>query len=108
MKRRLALLAVLPLGAAVALAAGLLSPPPAAAGDALNELTCETLVAVPESLQVAWVSPARKRVGAGTDIQVVRVGDLRSWVRQNNADQLRVLQAMGYAGPDGGRKAEKA
>ncbi len=68
---------------------------------------CEAPVAVPGTFQVAWISPVRKGARASTELQVVRVGDLRSWVNQHGADQTRLLQGMGYVGPAGGRKAEK-
>lgn len=65
---------------------------------------CESLVAVPGSFQVAWISPVRKGARSSTQLQVVRVGDLRSWVNQYGADQTRLLQGMGYVGPAGGRR----
>jgi len=68
---------------------------------------CEALVAVPGAYQVAWISPTRKRAGSRSQLQVVRVGDLRAWINQNGADQTRLLQGMGYVGPAGGRKAKK-
>ncbi len=47
------------------------------------------------SLQVAWISPVRSRTRAKKPLQVVRVGDLRSWVQDHDADQTRLLQGMG-------------
>ncbi len=47
------------------------------------------------SLQVAWISPVRGRASARKPLQVVRVGDLRAWVIDHEADQTRTLQALG-------------
>jgi len=68
---------------------------------------CEAPIAVPGAFQVAWISPVNKRARNRSQLQVVRVGDLRAWVNQNGADQSRLLQGMGYVGPVGGRKAKK-
>ena len=43
--------------------------------------TCEDPKSLPESLQVAWISPASKTVGMNGWIEAVRVSDLRAWVR---------------------------
>ena len=56
---------------------------------------CEDVEPLPESLQVAWISPVDKTVRGGTWLEVVRVRDLRRWVRANSADPARVLAAMG-------------
>jgi len=68
---------------------------------------CEEVAAVDEALQVAWISPVRKRARAGADLEVVRVGDLRAWIRQEGADQTRLLQALGVVGAKGGGKASR-
>lgn len=61
---------------------------------------CEPVGAVPESLQVAWISPVRDTVGGKDYIEVIRVRDLRAWVRANSSDPVRVLQATGMLDRD--------
>ncbi|MBL8616682.1 MAG: hypothetical protein JNM72_13810 [Deltaproteobacteria bacterium] len=78
-----------------------LRPRPAAAQ------ACQAVVDVPEGLQVAWVSPMGRRVRAGATIEVVRVQDLRKWVRDHGADSARLVQGMGMAPRWGGRRAKK-
>lgn len=56
---------------------------------------CEPVESVPESLQVAWISPVRDRARAREFIEVVRVRDLRAWIRANSSDPVRVLQVVG-------------
>ena len=56
---------------------------------------CEPVESVPESLQVAWISPVRDRARAREYVEVVRVRDLRAWVRSNSSDPVRVLQMVG-------------
>ena len=56
---------------------------------------CEEVEPVPESLQVAWISPIRDTARSSEYIEVVRVRDLRAWVRANSSEPVRVLQAAG-------------
>ena len=63
---------------------------------------CEAVGEVPETLQVAWVSPVGMTVGAGAPLQVVRVADLRRFAE--GKESLAVLQALGLAG----RKDQRA
>ena len=56
---------------------------------------------------MAWVSPMGRRVRAGATIEVVRVQDLRKWVRDHGADSARLVQGMGMAPRWGGRRAKK-
>ena len=56
---------------------------------------CEDLSEVPESFQVAWVSPLRQRVGSKEMIEVVRFSELRDWSASNDADAKRLLQHLG-------------
>lgn len=56
---------------------------------------CETVESVPESLQVAWISPINDTARPQEYIEVVRVRDLRTWIRTNSADPVTVLQANG-------------
>ncbi len=69
--------------------------------------TCQPVGEVPESLQVAWISPAGKQVGAGAYVEVVRVADLRSHVRTLGKDKLRILRALGMVSSKGGGAAAK-
>jgi hypothetical protein len=71
---------------------------PAAAANA-----CEALSAPPPVFQVAWVSPARARAGAGAWLEVVRVADLRRFVETQTPPLAteRFLQLLGLAGPKG-------
>lgn len=78
-----------------------LAPRPASAQ------ACQELAAVPEGLQVAWVSPVGRRVRAGATIEVVRVQDLRKWVRDHGADSARLVQGLGMAPRWGGRRVKK-
>ena len=59
---------------------------------------CEAVTTPPEAFQVAWVSPMGKQVGPHAELEVVRVSDLRAWIRSHGADQLRVAQALGLVG----------
>ena len=52
--------------------------------------TCED-PKTPESMQVAWISPASKTVGMNGWIEAVRVADLRAWIRDNGKDKVRLL-----------------
>jgi len=59
---------------------------------------CEETAALPESLQVAWISPLTQTVKDQEWIEVVRVRDLRGWIRTQGIDATggeRVLQAPG-------------
>lgn len=56
---------------------------------------CEPVEAVPEALQVAWISPLDDTARSQEYIEVVRVRDLRAWVRANSSEPVRVLQAAG-------------
>lgn len=56
---------------------------------------CEPVEPVPESLQVVWISPLKQTVRGDTYIEVVRVRDLRAWIRANSADPVRTLQVLG-------------
>ena len=69
--------------------------------------TCEDPKSLPESLQVAWISPASKTVGMNGWIEAVRVSDLRAWVRDNGKDKVRLLRGLGMVGARGGRWAAK-
>jgi hypothetical protein len=59
-------------------------------------MDCGELQPIPESFQVAWVSPVPATVGAGTALDVVRVADLRKWME--GRDALHVLLGLGLAG----------
>ncbi len=67
---------------------------------------CEPLSEPPERLQVAWISPLRATVGGGAWMEVVRVSDLRSWVRTHGADTTRLLEGLGMVPRGGNRRAE--
>ena len=62
---------------------------------AASAWACEEVKPVPSSLQVAWISPINRTARAGTPLEVVRVQELRGWIRGNSSDQDRVLQALG-------------
>jgi len=64
---------------------------------------CEVAADVPDAVQVAWISPMNRKVRGSTALEVVRVKDLRAWVRTQGADQARLLQGMGMAPRGGGR-----
>ena len=68
---------------------------------------CQSVAEVPEGVQVAWISPVGRRVRAGATIEVVRVTELRKWVRDHGADSARLVQAVGMAPRRGGRRAQK-
>jgi hypothetical protein len=69
--------------------------------------TCQPVGEIPDTLQVAWVSPVGKQVTAGGHVEVVRVGDLRATIRANGKDKLRLLRSLGMVGPRGGGMAAK-
>lgn len=52
---------------------------------------------MPEALQVAWVAPLGRRVGADSSLEVVRVSDLRARAREAPGPD-RVLQLLGLLG----------
>jgi hypothetical protein len=60
---------------------------------------CPDLAAPPDDLQVAWVSPVRRRVRAHSALAVVRVADLRALIRAQGPDPTRTLQTLGLRGP---------
>jgi len=88
---------VLPLGVAL-LWAGVSVVGAEQLGDAP---ACPELQSPPEHLQVAWVTPVRKRARGRSSLSVVRVSELRTWVQAAGADQARTLQALGIVGPRG-------
>lgn len=69
------------------------APAPSAAG------TCPALSALPDSLQVAWLSPAAKQVRAHTPLTVVRSSALQQLVKDRKADATAVLRALGLLRP---------
>jgi hypothetical protein len=77
------------------------------AAPAAHAQACQALTEAPESMQVAWVSRAGARVGGGHTLEVVRVADLRQWVRTEGTDVGRLLQGLGMAPRDSTRKARK-
>lgn len=68
---------------------------------------CQAVTEVPESFQVAWISRASKRVGGKTDLEVVRVSDLRAWIRDEGTDVGRLLQGLGMAPRNPGRRVDQ-
>jgi hypothetical protein len=64
---------------------------------------CQVVDSLPQAVQVAWVSPVRKRVGLRGYIEVVRVADLRAFVGEQGRDPVRALQAIGAVGRKGHR-----
>ncbi len=69
--------------------------------------SCGEPKSVPETLQVAWISPVSKSVGMDSWIETVRVADLRAWVREHGTDQVRLLKGMGMVRKKGGKYAAK-
>ncbi len=63
--------------------------------------SCPELAAIPEDLQVAWVSPVRRRVRGRSSLSVVRVADLRVYVQREQPDAARLLQTLGLVGSRG-------
>jgi hypothetical protein len=63
---------------------------------------CGALTDVPAATQVAWISRSGKRVRSAKTLEVVRVSDLRAWIRENGADEARLLQGLGMAPRRGG------
>lgn len=74
-----------------------LALPWALVGPPARASTCEEVAAVPDALQVAWVAPLGRRVGASTSLEVVRVSDLRARAREVQGPD-RVLQVLGLLG----------
>ena len=68
--------------------------------------TCDGVDSVSESVQVAWISPVRQRVSSDRYMEVVRLADLRAWVKKNGDDQARLLQALGLVGKRAGWRSE--
>lgn len=61
-----------------------------------------------ESIQVAWVSRSRKRVAGRSYLEVVRTGELRTWLDKNSRDPLRLFRGLGMVkGNRGQRMANK-
>ena len=60
-----------------------------------------------DSLQVAWISRTDKQVWDKTYIEVVRTGDLRSWLDRNGRDTLRLLRGLGMVKGNKGEGAAK-
>jgi hypothetical protein len=69
--------------------------------------SCAEVGTLPESLQVAWISPAAKTVGMNGWFEAVRVADLRAWVRDHGKDKVRLLRGVGMVGGRGGKWAAK-
>ena len=69
--------------------------------------TCSEPKAMPDSLQVAWISPAAKGVRMNGWVEAVRVSELRAWLRDNGKDKVRMLKSLGMVGTRGGRWAAK-
>ena len=60
------------------------------------------------TLQVAFVAPAGERVEPSTWLEVVSVAQLRTFVSESGADELRLLQGMGLVAAKGtGRRAKR-
>ena len=67
---------------------------------------CEAAADVPETIQVAWLSPLEDRVRGNSALEVVRVQDLRGWLRTQGRDQTRLLQGLGLVPRGGGSRAD--
>ncbi len=67
---------------------------------------CGDVTAIPKQIQVAWISPVGERTGSERYLEVVRLTDLRSWIRANQPDQTRLLQHLGLTGKRGGWRAQ--
>ena len=79
-------------------------------GVAAADETCQSPRSITEqSLQVAWISPTDKQVWDGTYMEVVRTGDLRTWLDRNGRDTLRLLRGLGMVkGTKGEKKAKQS
>ncbi|MGC6508571.1 MAG: hypothetical protein ACON4U_09160 [Myxococcota bacterium] len=60
-----------------------------------NEPICGNLTEPPDLFQVAWISPTTERAWSAEHIEVVRLVDFRTWVREEEADAKAVLHAVG-------------
>lgn len=69
--------------------------------------SCKDVRSVPDSIQIAWVSPVRKQVGMNNWVEAVRVQDLRAFVRKHGKDQVRMLKGLGMVRTRGGKWAAK-
>jgi hypothetical protein len=69
---------------------------------------CLALTEIPDATQVVWISPVRRQVGAHSWMEVVRLGDLESWVAAHDKDPVRMLQAAGIVGRKAGARATEA
>jgi hypothetical protein len=58
-----------------------------------------------ESLQVAWISRTDKQVWSNTYVEVVRTGDLRTWLSRNGTDTVRLLRGLGMVKGNKGQSA---
>ncbi len=67
--------------------------------------SCGELAPLPAATQVAWISRSGRRVWGRSELEVVRVTDLRAWLRDHPADSGRLVQALGMAPRRGGRAA---
>lgn len=65
-----------------------------ASGTASAASVCQDVATVPSSLQVAWLAPLGRRVGASASLEVVRVSDLRA-AAHGITDPVRLLQVVG-------------
>ena len=70
-------------------------------------LSCAEPTSVPETLQVAWISPASKSVGMNGWVEAVRVADLRAWIRAHGKDKVRLLKGLGMVRAKGGKRAAR-
>lgn len=61
-------------------------------------LACEPVEALPEQVQVAWVSPLRARVGAKEEMVVVRSAPLQAMIDRAGRDAAAVLRGLGLIG----------
>ncbi|MCB9779532.1 MAG: hypothetical protein H6742_13295 [Alphaproteobacteria bacterium] len=68
-----------------------------AGSPAARAASCQDVAAVDERLQVAWVAPRGKRVGASASLEVVRVADLRAAARDTDTTE-GFLQRLGLVG----------
>lgn len=75
------------------------APPSTQSATTPTASTCPALSPLPDSLQVAWLSPAAKRVGAHTPLTVVRSSALQQLVKDRKADATAVLRALGLLRP---------
>jgi hypothetical protein len=64
---------------------------------ALAAESCSALQEPPPVFQVAWVSPLQQDVSSRAWLEVVRVADLRAFVKKNGPDTIRLLQGLGLA-----------